>query len=79
MSKNTPPRSQEENTCSNCRHWRPHAGSPTNMVCGAIRSGGAGGGGPVIVADRPTPAVPGEPVVLATPANFGCNRHSTGA
>jgi len=25
------------NTCANCRHWRPHAGNPTNMVCGLIR------------------------------------------
>ena len=25
------------NTCANCRHWRPHAGAPTNRVCGLIR------------------------------------------
>ena len=78
MSK-TQPQGKNKETCSNCRHWRPHAGSPTNMVCGAIGSGGAAGGGPVIVADCATPAIPSEPAVLATPGDFGCNRHSTAA
>ena len=26
------------NTCTNCRHRRPHAGSPTDMVCGLFGS-----------------------------------------
>ena len=69
---------KKQETCSNCRHWRPHAGSPTNMVCGAIHTSGSAGG-PVIVADRTTPAAAGEPMVLATPADFGCNRHSVSA
>ena len=41
------------NTCANCRHWRPHAGSPTNMACGLI---GSNNHSPIPVADDDAPA-----------------------
>ena len=70
---------KNQDTCSSCRHWWPHAGSPTNRVCGAIHTSGAAGRGPVIVADRTTPAAAGKRMVLATPGDFGCNRYSVAA
>ena len=75
MNKNRPGEVQK-GTCANCRHWRPHAGSPTNMVCGVINSHADKGGGPVIVTDRADGAKAAEPMVLATPGNFGCTWHS---
>ena len=62
------------NTCSNCRHWRPIRGSLTEMVCSLIRTN----------ARRPVPRIvlnlihqkPADyPMILATPAEFGCTLH----
>ena len=57
-------------TCANCRHWRPHAGSPTNMVCGIIRSNP--NASPRIILDLVRPEPAGYPMVLATASDFGC-------
>ena len=46
------------------------------MVCGVINSHADKGGGPVIVTDRADGAKAAEPMVLATPGNFGCTWHS---
>ena len=60
------------NTCSNCRHWRPHAGSPTNMVCGLIRSTNTQQSHPRVILDLVHQKPADYPMVLATPASFGC-------
>ena len=54
------------NTCANCRHRRPHAGSPTNMVCGLIRSNTHS---PIlrIILDLVHQKPADHPMVLATP------------
>ena len=58
------------NTCANCRHWRPHAGSPTNMVCSLIRS--APNTSPRVILDLIQPRPADYPMILATPSTFGC-------
>ena len=61
------------NTCANCRHWRPHAGSPTTMICGRIRS--ASNASPRIILDIKRQKPANYPMVLATPSSFGCSLH----
>ena len=65
--------------CANCRHWQPHAGSPTNMICGIIRSTSPASG-PRVILDliRQKPAAD-HPMALATPADFGCVLYDDGA
>ena len=61
-------------TCSSCRHWRPIRGTLTEMVCGLIRTNAQH---PVprivlhLIRQRPTDY----PMILATPADFGCTLH----
>jgi len=60
------------NTCANCRHWRPHAGTPTNRVCGLIRQQRRQRS----PAHHPRPRAAEAcrpPMVLATPSGFGCS------
>lgn len=62
------------NTCSSCRHWRPIRGSLTEMVCSLIRNDSQH---PVprivlnLMRQKPTDY----PMILATPAGFGCTLH----
>ena len=62
------------NTCSSCRHWRPIRGSLTEMVCSLIRTNAQH---PVpriilnLIRQKPTDY----PMILATPADFGCRLH----
>ena len=64
------------NTCSSCRHWRPIRGSLTEMVCSLIRTDAQH---PVphivlnLIRQKPTDY----PMILATPADFGCTLHET--
>ena len=62
------------NTGANCRHRRPHAGSPTNMVCGLI---GSNNHSPIpcIILDLVHQKPADYPMVLATPSSFGCLLH----
>ena len=63
--------------CANCRHWQSHAGSPTNMICGIIRSTSPAGG-PRVILDV-IQREPTAPTALATPADFGCVLYDDGA
>ena len=65
--------------CSNCRHWRPHAGAPTNMVCGRITSGAIAGGGPRLMLDRVANSEPEQPLRMETPGDYGCVLFEAGA
>ena len=58
-------------TCSSCRRWRPIRGSLTKMVCSLIRTDSANRG-PRIVLNLPRQKPTDYPMVLATPADFGC-------
>ena len=66
-------------TCANCLHWRPHAGSPTNMVCSRITSAPASGAQPRLMLDLVTPRDPDVPLRMATPKEFGCILFETGS
>ena len=66
-------------TCANCRHWTPHAGSPTGMVCGTITSTRSGANTPALMLDRVADNEAQEPLRMATAKDFGCVLHDTGA
>ena len=60
-------------TCANCKHWRPHAGSPTNMVCGRMPTT-ADAAGPTArpILDLTEGNDPGVAVRMATSKDYRC-------
>ena len=58
--------------CAQCRHWRPHAGSPTNMVCTRIGSAPSDEKTPRLMLDLVVHKDPETPLRMATPSHFGC-------
>ena len=60
-------------TCANCKHWRPHAGSPTNMVCGQVtRAPRTQRPAATLMPDLAERRNPDVPLVMATSPDYGC-------